>query len=443
MTEPEDPEKLLQDAYRVAAPAGVERWRTLPAGAGHARRWLPGRRLTPAGLGAVLLACAAIGVFAVAGAIHHPAPPVATLTPAPHTASMAPAPTPAPSSPAVSQPPSPSAVSTPPATARATAPPPDCAATKGVTGKICGTFTVLPAQSGAGTHPRSLVVSGSDIFYSEEAVHKIGEMTLSGAFVKEWTDPAPNTAVNGMLIGPDGNLWFTEAPGAGEGSKVGRINLTTNAVVQYLFPYNYFPAGIATGPDGNVWVAMLFGDALDAFSPATFPADPTIHTIHSPPNPQKSRDPQPYRLVLGADGAWWFTETAKNKIGRMTMAGVVGPEYNTPGSGPVGLVRASDGNLWFTEEGSSDVVEMSPTGTMSAPIPIPGHANWLWNLVPGADGNVYVAAPFASSIVQVTPSGSVKYFYEPTMGFELGIAIGPDRNIYFADYNTGAIGRLS
>src|ERR1700694_2587995 len=60
----------------------------------------------------------------------------------------------------------------------------------------------------------------------------------------------------------------------------------------------------------------------------------------------------PTGIVLGPDGALWFTEEATSKIGRITTGGIV-TEFPTltPGGAPTGITAGPDGGLWFTELG--------------------------------------------------------------------------------------------
>ena len=60
---------------------------------------------------------------------------------------------------------------------------------------------------------------------------------------------------------------------------------------------------------------------------------------------------QPSGIAVGSDGAFWYTETGANKIGRISSGGTVTNEFAvpTPGSQPGDIAGGSDGALWFTE----------------------------------------------------------------------------------------------
>src|SRR5689334_19853226 len=79
----------------------------------------------------------------------------------------------------------------------------------------------------------------------------------------------------------------------------------------------------------------------------------------------------PYNIVQGPDGALWFTEILGNRIGRITISGVVN-EYATPtgGSEPTGITVGPDGALWFGEWGVNKIGRVTTGGSFNEyPIP--------------------------------------------------------------------------
>ncbi len=135
----------------------------------------------------------------------------------------------------------------------------------------------------------------------------------------------PNSNPKSIVVGPDGNYWFTE-PSAG---KIGRLSTDGTALTEFALPDpSSSPQGIAAGPDGNLW----------------------------------------------------FTETNANKVGRITTAGSI-TEFALPrGQGPQGITAGPDGNLWFTESASGGIGRVTTAGAVtefslstpgSAPTPSP------------------------------------------------------------------------
>src|ERR1700722_370049 len=68
--------------------------------------------------------------------------------------------------------------------------------------------------------------------------------------ISEAATPTPSSGPEGIVAGPDGNLWFAEI----NASKIGEINPATGAISEFPTPTpNASPLGITTGPDGNLW----------------------------------------------------------------------------------------------------------------------------------------------------------------------------------------------
>src|SRR3954467_11878894 len=80
---------------------------------------------------------------------------------------------------------------------------------------------------------------------------------------------------------------------------------------------------------------------------------------------------RPLTIAKGPDGALWFTESAKNRIGRITRHGTV-REFRLPqpGSGPGQIAVGPDGALWFTEAGGNRIGRITTAGQVSE-FPIP------------------------------------------------------------------------
>ncbi|WP_442816076.1 virginiamycin B lyase family protein [Streptosporangium sp. NBC_01810] len=82
-----------------------------------------------------------------------------------------------------------------------------------------------------------------------------------------------------------------------------------------------------------------------------------LHPSATPP----TTDSQPAHIATGPDGAVWFTESAGNKIGRITTAGTIN-EYALPTvvSGPFDITAGPDDNLWLTEDYVDKIAIVTP-----------------------------------------------------------------------------------
>src|SRR3954463_2197154 len=84
---------------------------------------------------------------------------------------------------------------------------------------------------------------------------------------------------------------------------------TANALLQ----------GIVTGPDGNLWVAERSAGAIARVTPGGVVTEFPLPDAGS----------APFWLAVGPDGALWFTEISGNRIGRITVAGSL-TEFSVP-----------------------------------------------------------------------------------------------------------------
>jgi streptogramin lyase len=207
------------------------------------------------------------------------------------------------------------------------------------------------------------------------------------------------------------------------------------------------PAGIVLGPDGNLWFTELTQSAnaigkLDPNGPQDPPA--TAVTSYSVP----TADVNPWSITLGRDGNIWFTENViDGKVGRITPAGVV-TEFSTHrrASIPFGITSGPDGNLWFTEQtdGQGRVGVMTTAGAMVADIPVPGQGQDLSGITTGSDGNVWFAEQTAGSIGRIDGSTRAYLGAVPDVGGgPQSITTGPDGLLYFSEATSSSIGRFN
>src|SRR5258706_12389247 len=132
---------------------------------------------------------------------------------------------------------------------------------------------------------------------------------------------SPSSGIMDITLGPDGNMWFTEA----SAGKIGRI--TPDGTISEFFVGGW-PYGIVAGPDGNLWFTQ----------PSSFNAKGWIGRISTTGVfngffwlPAGHAD----RIIRGPDGALWFTAPDIGSVGRITTSGDIatfnagGPSGNT------------------------------------------------------------------------------------------------------------------
>ncbi|HEX4441082.1 MAG TPA: S-layer homology domain-containing protein, partial [Thermoanaerobaculia bacterium] len=196
-----------------------------------------------------------------------------------------------------------------------------------------GVFTEYPVPT-ASSGPNGIGV-GPDgaVWFTEFTKDKIGRVDGGGA-IDEHPIPA-GSATMAITAGADGNLWFSEY---GK-NKIGRLTPSGDHADFPLLTANAYPEGVTLGADGNVWFAENSGAHVGRVT-----SDGVVTEFALPTTGRV------FRIVGGPDGNLWFTEFDNNRIGRMTTAGVL-KEYlvTTAASGPYGITAGADRNLWFSE----------------------------------------------------------------------------------------------
>jgi streptogramin lyase len=148
---------------------------------------------------------------------------------------------------------------------------------------------------------------------------------------------------------------------------------------------NAYMNGLVAGPDGNMWFTLYSYGNVGKLNPAT-----GAYTLYPLPSGTNSG---PWAITAGVDGALWFTELASNNIGRITTSGQV-TEFPIPllfGNTvpePYSILATADSNIWFTEYLGSAVCRMNPTGVVTV-FPTLTVESCPFSLATGPDSNIW------------------------------------------------------
>jgi streptogramin lyase len=226
--------------------------------------------------------------------------------------------------------------------------------------------------------------------------HYIEEMSPAGTILKSFyaniqdIPPGENGFFMNVVVGPDGNIWFTDAY---EANDIGRLDVTTGQVTAFPLPAGFGAAAdIIVGPDQNLWFT--------------------------------------------ANG--WYPSPPFSAIGRITTSGNI-TIFQTPGRNR-GLTVGPDGNLWATEGDLNQIIRMTLSGSVTAfAVPTP-HAG-LSDMVAGPDGALWFTEDGANQIARITVDGQISEIPTPVGDEPADIAAGAN-NIWFSEYWAGKVGEI-
>jgi virginiamycin B lyase len=273
------------------------------------------------------------------------------------------------------------------------------------------------------------IVTGPDgnLWVAERTANAIARVTPAGA-VTEFPLPTADASPFWLAVGPDGALWFTEI----SGNRIGRMAVD-GSVTEYPVPTPLSqPTGLAAGPDGALWFTERMGNRIGRITTGGVVTEYMLPRANS----------GPYGIAAGPDGAMWFTEQAGNRIGRITTGGVVTMEFPLQPANrvPSGIVAGPDGALWFVERAGQTVGRMTTAGAVTK-FDLAAGSDPV-DITVGPDGNLYATELGGNHVAQVTPAGAVTEFPVPTAGSQpFGITNGPG-GLWFTEAAGNQVGRL-
>jgi len=250
--------------------------------------------------------------------------------------------------------------------------------------------------------------------------------------------------VNGMPIeatfDSKGGLWVTARGDSGWGIK--QVDFATRQV--HTYPASTINAeGIVEGPDGNMWFASREG---------------TIGRIAGG-NVSYFKPPagygRPWHITAGPDGALWFTLSEYEDmpgftggIGRITTAGVISVHSLGLSRNVSKITAGPDGALWATAPNTNEIVRISTQGAVSyfpAKVDIGDNAG----IATGPDGNLWYTTGTSRHIqtvgvVRMDRYGNVlRIFTGGDITAPMAIVAGNDGNMWFSNgVDSGTIGRI-
>ncbi len=186
-----------------------------------------------------------------------------------------------------------------------------------------------------------------NVWFTETNVGRVAQVTIAGPPYSEYTLPDSAAKPVGIALGSDGNMWVTD-PGTNSVWRVEQIRAKPHVhFTQYHLTGNAQPMVITNGPDGALWFTEPGTDSIGRLST-------NGRTLSE--YPLTTKNAYPMGIASGTDNGLWFVEQKGLQIGRMSITGAVTAEYPLNGAmQPDAIVQGIDGNFYFTDTAKNKI----------------------------------------------------------------------------------------
>lgn len=297
-----------------------------------------------------------------------------------------------------------------------------------------GVVTEFPIPT-ASDFPAYITSAAGDLWFTEAAANKIGRITTTGT-ITEFS--AGTAGPYDIITGPDGRPWF----GAQQAQALGRVNSSGGIKLVPIPTVSAHPEQLVSDkPHNSIWFAERLGQKVGVYNLTT-----KAITEYSAPAPSRLAG-----IALDTAGNVWFSDSLNDQVDEMSNTGKLLQRLTLPGStGPFSvnpwyMTLGKDGDLWVLEltggpKFKGAIARVNPlTLTITTLVPRGPNPSSV-GLATGPNG-IWLPPEGGSQLVRISYSGTFKEWLIPGSG-GYGIVEGPDKNMWFVDYNTNAIAQV-
>ena len=282
-----------------------------------------------------------------------------------------------------------------------------------------------------GAEPQGIAMGpDGDMWFTELGADKIGRITPAGV-VTEFPLPAGSVPFD-IAAGHDGTMWFSEF----RAGKIGRIAMDGTLLPEIPLSAGAGPTGIATDANGNIWVAEPGISKLARYSAGgarTLFEDGAGLTANA----------GPWGVAPGPDFAMWFTEIGADEIGRHGVMDVGSSERGGPRG--EGIAAGPDGEIWSVVPSLGGYAHLGTSSSGTGTTLLPTASSFPVDIAPGPDGLMWITENDGDKLARVGPNSLAE---ELSAGISpgaapYGIAAGPDGAMWFTESGGDRIGRIT
>jgi len=261
------------------------------------------------------------------------------------------------------------------------------------------------------------------------------------ATLTAWEVSTPDPGLEGITIGPGGEVYFAEV----YGDRIGRLDPATNVITEW--PAGDGPHYLMLGDSGELYFTEKEGNRISRLIPSSdFYSSETVPTGGA----------QPWGILRTTDGGpkLWFAERPMSKLGLLELGGfvfdVVFPTTPTAQPVPPATVALAPSTSVISPQLTPGNPALPPAIAM-APETHSGPFT-EWELMMGGsghprmldiapDGSLWISTE-TGSILRFN-SGSVMFYDLPSGSASLDVAVDSGGMVWFTESWADKIGRLN
>jgi streptogramin lyase len=186
--------------------------------------------------------------------------------------------------------------------------------------KVNATTGAIATYKYSGSGSGQIISFNGQLYFASGT--QIDRVTIGGVFGTPIKMPSGGT-VQGLTVGPDGNLWFTEGANGGSSDFFGYVT-KSNTVKEFPIATTYGSVmGIAAPADGNIY----FRDGTNLIGVNTAGKIIATQDLGS------GSDTSSKEVIAGPDGNLWFNEGFNDQIGVAYVAGAISGKVTNSADG--------------------------------------------------------------------------------------------------------------
>jgi|GEM_PF-1789682 len=296
------------------------------------------------------------------------------------------------------------------------------------------------SKPGGGSGASRVASAGGFLWFVETKTGKIFRFGTSGA-AAVFDMPERNTKVKSIARGPEGTVWFVGY----NRKRVGRVSIGGNIQLYTAAQAKPKSVDMTLGLDSSTWFvsqAGRIGRITDNGKTALFS--------------NKAKSKKPSAITVGGDGNLWFLQQTpkryknRNKLSNVTRMTTSGNLKSFPTKsgllGGFGIATGPKGRIWYTDTEKNRIGRMNTNGAQRVYFK-KGVKGGPISIAAANNNKMYYGGKWGQ-IGEVSMSGTTRMFPIPggqgKKAFKAqGIASGPDGNIWFVNARRTQIGQLN